>query len=185
MEVKGAALASIPRFVLDTFGKKGFNDWINALPDLQRDLYRNPVRQEGWFPLLPMMSGPTRVICDLFYGGDIRGAWEAGRFSADFALHGIYRLFVKLGSVESLINRAGVILPTYYRPSSIRVESAAGKRVKLAIEQFPEMDQIVQSRIAGWMERAVEISGQKDVRIEIAKSFLSGDGCTEFDIIWN
>jgi len=184
MEVKGTALASIPKFVKDRFGKKGFERWLEALESEAREMYRYPIREELWFPLTQMMSGPTRKICDLFFEGSIDGAWEGGRYSADYALNGIYRLFVRIGSVESLINRASVILPTYYRPSAIRVASAEKRKVVLRIEKFPDMDQIVQNRIAGWMERAVEISGQKDVGVETVKSLMSGDGCTEFVITW-
>lgn len=184
MEVKGTALASIPKFVMDRFGKKGFDRWIEALQAEPRELYRYPIREDQWFPLTQMMSVPTRAICDLFFEGSIDGAWEGGRYSADYALHGIYRLFVKIGSVESLINRASVILPTYYRPSAIRVASAKNRKVDLRIDQFPAMDEIIQNRIAGWIERAVEISGQSDVGVETVKSLVSGDGFTEFVITW-
>jgi hypothetical protein len=86
--------------------------------------------------------------------------------------------------VESLINRASVILPTYYRPSSIRVAAVEGRNVTLVIDRFPELDAIIQNRIAGWIERAVEISGQRDVVVAVTKSFTVGDDCTEFAISW-
>jgi hypothetical protein len=185
VEVKGSALGSIREFVMNEFGREGFDRWLDALPDLSRGLHAAAIRLDSWYPLREMMIEPTEKICELFYGGDIRGAWEGGRFSADFALHGIYRLFVKLGSVESLINRASLIFSTYYKPSALRVAESAKNRVSMQITLFPEMHTIVERRIGGWMERAVEISGQKNVKVEIAQSLTVGDPCTEFVATWD
>lgn len=184
MDVKGTALSSMPAYVADTFGKDGFSDWLRALPDDSRELYRYPIKRDVWYPLVRMLSLPTRIMCDLFFKGSLEGAWAAGRYSADVALHGIYRLFVKMGSVESLIARASVILPTYYRPSSLRVVSAERGRVVLSIDQFPDLDEIIETRISGWIHRAVEISGQNDVAVSIVKSLVRGDDATEFNITW-
>jgi hypothetical protein len=184
MEVKGAALASIPDFVRNKFGKEGFYKWLHTLSAEARDVYRYPIKLNEWYPLKSIMSEPTRRICELFYDNSIRGAWEAGRFSAEFTLHSIYKIFVRLGSVESLIKRASVILPTYYKPSAIKVTESSENQGILHIDQFPELDEIIENRIAGWIECAVEISGQKDVQVKTGKSLLKGDPYTEFLISW-
>lgn len=184
MEIKGSALASVPEFVKSKFGTDGFRTWLNRLGETARDVYSYPVNLIAWHPLLPLLSEPTRHICDIFYEKDIAGAREAGRFSADFALHGIYKLFVKLGSVESLVKRASIILPTYYRPSALRVAESRNNSVLLQIFQFDEMDEIIEARISGWIERAVEISGVKSVKVITAQSMTRGNAITEFSITW-
>lgn len=184
MEIKGSALASVPEFVKTKFGKEGFRTWLHAIGEEARDIYAYPVNLNSWYPLLPILSGPTRHICEIFYQNDIAGAREAGRFSADFALHGIYKLFVKLGSVESLIKRASLILPTYYRPSAIRVTENRKNGVNLQIFQFDEMDEIIESRISGWIQRAVEISGVESAEVVTSQSLTRGDAVTEFSITW-
>jgi hypothetical protein len=184
VEVKGTALASIREFVMNEFGKEGLDLWLESLSEESRKLHSASIRLDAWYPLLTMFVEPTQKICDIFYSGDLRGAWEAGRYSADFALHGIYRLFVKIGSVDSLIKRASIIFPTYYKPSTLRVAESEKNRVVLQITNFPEIHRIVEYRIGGWMERAVEISGQKNVKVEISKSLLAGDACTEFVGTW-
>ncbi len=184
MDVKGTALASIREFVLNEFGKEGLDRWLDSLPDDSRELHSSSIKLDMWYPLYKMMVEPTQKICDLFYRGDLKGAWEGGRYSADFALHGIYRLFVKLGSVESLIKRASLIFPTYYRPSILKVADSKKNLVTLQITSFPEMHIIVERRIGGWMQRAVEITGQKNVKVEITKSLTAGDPCTEYVATW-
>ncbi len=185
METKGSAIASIPEFVKNRFGEDGFRSWLRSLPGQAHDVYSFPINLNVWYPLIPFMSVPTRVICDLFFKGDISGASEAGRFSADFALHGIYRLFVKIGSVDSLIKRASVILPTYYRPSAIEVVENRKNRVVLRIVRFDELDAIIERRITGWMQRAVEIAGGKSAETLITSSLTQGANYTEIVITWN
>ncbi len=184
METKGAAIASIPEFVKTRFGEDGLRSWLRSLPRLSHDVYAFPINLNVWYPLVPIMSVPTRVICDLFYRGDISGASEAGRFSADFALHGIYRIFVKIGSIDSLIKRASVILPTYYRPSSIEVVESQKNRVVLRIVRFYELDAIVERRITGWIQRAVEIAGGVSAETAVTCSLTEGAKYTEILITW-
>lgn len=184
MEIKGAALASVPEYIKTKFGEDGFRVWLRALGETAHDVYAYPINLNAWYPLIPVLSDPTRKICDLFFAGDVSGAREAGRFSADFALHGIYKLFVKLGSVESLVKRASIILPTYYRPSAIRVAESEKNSTVLQIHQFDEMDEIIESRIGGWMQRAVEISGVDSVAVAVSRSLARGDEVTEYRVTW-
>ncbi len=184
MEVKGTALSSIREFVLNEFGKEGFDRWLDTLSTEARELHSSSIKLDTWYPLKGMMIEPTGKICELFYDGRMKGAWDCGMYSADFALHGIYRLFVKMGSVQSLIKRASIIFPTYYRPSAMKVADSAEKIATLQITSFPGLETIVENRIGGWMQRAVEITGQKNVEVRITRSMAAGDPFTEFVGTW-
>ena len=64
------------------------------------------------------------------------------------------------------------------------IESGPGKAV-LHITQFPEPSALVEARIAGWMQRALEINGCKNANPKITKSMTKGDSLTEFTVTWN
>ena len=184
MKVKGIAIATIPLFIQERFGEGGFNRWINALTPEARKVYQASVLASVWYPLRESLIEPLRKMCDLFYAGDLKGAHEAGRFSADYSLKGIYKIFVKLGSPESMVRRAGSILPMYYTPSEMKVvESRKGQGI-VQIIKFQDMDQVLESRIAGWMERALEVSGGKHLNIKITRSLTNGDSVSEFLATW-
>jgi len=184
MEVKGTAIVTLPLFIKERFGERGFNQWINALTPEARKVYQGPVLTSVWYPLKEVLIEPLRKMCDLFFAGDLKGAREAGRFSADYSLKGIYKIFVKLGSPEFMVRRASNILPMYYTPSEMKVvESRKGQGI-LQITHFPEMDQALEIRILGWMERAIEISRGKQPHIKITRSLAAGDSVTEFQANW-
>ena len=184
MEVKGTAIVTVPLFIKERFGEGGLNRWVNALTPEARKVYPNSILASNWYPLKEVLIEPLHKICGLFYAGDPKGARESGRFSADYSLKGIYKIFVKLGSPEFMLRRAGSILPMYYTPSEMKVvESRKGQGI-MQITKFPEMDQVLEIRIVGWMERAVEISGGKQPHIKITKSLTAGDPLTEFLATW-
>jgi hypothetical protein len=184
MKVKGIAIITIPLFIKERLGKGGLNQWIDALTPEARKVYQASVLVSVWYPLKELLIEPLRKMCDLFYAGDLKGARESGRFSADYSLKGIYKIFVKLGSPEFMLRRAGNILPIYYTPSEMKVvESRKGQGI-VHITQFPDMDQVLEIRIAGWMERAIEISGGKQPNIKITRSLTAGDPLSEFLVTW-
>ncbi len=184
MEVKGTAITTIPLFIKKHFGEGGFNQWINALTPEARKVYQDQVFSSSWYPLKELMIEPLRKMCSLFYAGDVKGARESGRFSADYSLKGIYKILVKLGSPEFLVNRAATIVGIYYTPSEIKVvESRKGQGI-IQMTKFPDMDRVLEIRILGWMERALEISGAKEPNIKITKSLTAGDPLSEFIATW-
>ena len=184
VEVKGTAIVTVPLFIKERFSEGGLNQWINALTPEARKVYQTSALVSSWYPLKELLIEPLRKMCALFYAGDLKGAKESGRFSADYSLKGIYKIFVKLSSPEFIVRRAGSILPMYYTPSEMKVvESRKGQGI-VQITKFPDMDQVLEIRIAGWMERALEISGGKQPNIRITRSLTAGDPLSEFLATW-
>ena len=56
--------------------------------------------------------------------------------------------------------------------------------VILKITDFNELDRFTEARISGWMEKALEISGCKDVKANIVNSIADGDDYSEIFITW-
>jgi hypothetical protein len=184
VEVKGVAVISLPLFIKEKFGETNYKKWIEALSPEAREAFSSGILASSWYPIDMIFIQPTLRACELFYNNNLRGAWDAGRFSADYSLKGIYKVFVRIGSVESLVKKASTIMPTYYRPSSMEVGLSAKGSASLRITEFQNFDKIVEFRVGGWMERALEISGAKDIKVDVAQSLTKGDPCTEYKISW-
>jgi len=184
MRVKGSAVSTLPLFVRDNFGEDGFQKWFVSLsPDAQKVFEKN-VLSIGWFPLIQILFEPTKKICDLFYRGSLKGAWDSGRFSAEQVLKGVYKVFIKLGSAAFITKKASSILPTYYEPSEMKIADLQPSSSVIHITKFDEPSPIIDNRIGGWMEKALELSGYKTVDISITRSLANGDPYTEFQVSW-
>ena len=120
----------------------------------------------------------------MFFDWNLKtAAWELGRFSADFGLKYL-KLIVRIGSPNSLLNKASEIISSYYNPSKIEIVKTVDSKVIFRISNFPEMDKAVEYRIAGWIERALEINGCKNVKIGIPKSITNFQPYSEFRVSW-
>lgn len=185
MDVKGTAIVAIPEFIVKKFGKKGLDRWLAAINEKARKVYAGSILVGNWYPVTEIMHEPTQKMCDLFYQGDVRGAREGGRYSAELALRGIYRIFVKFGSPEVLIRRASNAFGSYYQPSEIKMVAQENKKATMHITKFPEASYLVENRIAGWIEGALEISGCKNVSVQITQSLAKGAPYTEVVASWD
>jgi hypothetical protein len=184
MDMKGTGVAPTGIFVRETFGDDGFAHWLDSLSAEARDVYSSPVLAGSWYSVKQIVSEPVRGMCGLFYSGDLKGSWDCGRFTAEYGLKGIYEMFVQGGSPEQLIKHGEIVMAAYYRPTpGIHIESSKGSGV-LSLTDFPDLDDVMELHVGGWIERALELSGCKDVKVRIARSLARGDTLTEYQANW-
>jgi hypothetical protein len=185
-EVKGVIIHSIPKTILDKFGKYGLKRWLELISPNAHRVYSSEIDQEAWFPLKEMMIEPMANIAQLFYDWDIKAAaWEFGRLSADFKFHGLLKILAKIPAPATLVNKASEELVSYYRPCSIFVPVSEPKFCVMRVTRFPELDKTTEYRICGWMERSLEITGCKGVKVDIVKSLTNFQLVSEYELRWN
>jgi hypothetical protein len=185
MQVKGTAVLTIPLFIKERFGEQGFQRWLESLSPPVHKTFSSNILAPVWYPLEEGLIEPTVKLCELFYQGRMDGALEQGRFSAEHGLKGVYKLFVKLASPDALVAKASTIMPTYYEPCAMEVVDKGQKTATVRITRFATPHTVVEHRIKGWMERALEISGAKMVKIEIKASMTNGSPYTDFVVSWS
>jgi hypothetical protein len=184
MEIKGTAVIAIRDFV-KTNHKEKFSEWLDLLPDDSKQIFIEAIDSSKWYPLDIGGVIPTRKIAEAFYNSDYQGgAWSAGNFSADKALTGIYKIFVKASTPSYIVQRASRVFATYYRPCEMTITSKTENGVTLEITNMTTSDEVIEYRIAGWMQRALEISGATNIQIKFSKSITKGDNLTEMVLSW-
>ena len=185
MEIKGSAIKSIVEYIKKNHPDR-YEEWLNTLPEQSMKYFKEPILPSNWYPVAEAASIPTKHLAELFFDKDIeKGAWQCGRFSAEMALTGIYKFFVMAASPHFIISKASKILSTYYRPADIEVHQKGNNWVTLRFANFADTDVIIECRICGWIERALEISGAKNVQVNIRSSMTKGDPFTELYMNWN
>lgn len=184
MKTRGRILISIQQFIMGKYGRDGFLRWLETLPPATKNIYCQRIPDRSWYPLTEFVVKPTESYCDLFFGSLKEGSWECGRYSADLGASRFLKLFIRIGTTNILLQRAKDILPKYYNPCKMELTRADSKSAILKVTEFPEMSEIIEQRIGGFIERAVEISGRDSVTIEIENSLLNGDSSTDYLIDW-
>jgi hypothetical protein len=183
MEIKGTAVKSIRDFVLRNYPDQ-LDEWFNSLSKASQEVFNNALTN-GWYPLQEGVVEPTEKIGKLFFNGDTKkGAFECGRYSANIALNGIYKLYVKFSSPAHVVDRGSRILPAYYKPSVITQLVREKNFVKFKMDECEGIDEVIEYRIAGWMYQALEISGCDTKEIKVSES-IKTHGRTIFDCSWS
>ena len=184
MEIKGVAVKSIQSFVEEKHPDK-YKDWLNSLSEKSKYIMSGRIIDGAWYSMKDAAVEPTERICDLFFYGSDKGAREAGRLSAERGLKGIYSLFIRILSPQFLISRASRVMTTYYRPSDVNSGEVYHCEGYMHIVKFGEPNHIIELRIGGWIERALELCGCKNVKVKITKSLTKGDNLTEYKGSWD
>ncbi len=184
LELKGSAIQGHIDFVRDTFGEDKLKQWVAALSPEAREIVEGAVLQSKWYKGEHIVVELRAKICQLFYGGSPRGVWEFGRYSADTGLKGVYKVFLKVGSPGWIAERSALIFSQYHKPGDLQAVSSGKNLTVLQLTDFPERTGLVEQTIAGFIERAVELSGGRDVVVDLTKSFSQGHEYTEFRVSW-
>lgn len=181
MQARGKAVAAVPKFIIKNFGKKEYEKWLEVLSGVAHNIYALSIDNDEWYPLKETIIEPCANIAQLFYSWDLKkAAWELGRFSADNAIGGVSRFFGKKSNAGAFLNKVKEYMSEYYRPVTVEVIDEGDTAALLKVTQFPEMENTMKYRIAGWVERALEITGCKEVQVEITSS----PGSTDFKLSW-
>ena len=184
MEIKGTAVKSVSEFVKVKFTTE-YANWLKELPVESAKIITD-VRSNNWYPIKEASTVPSMAVAKLFFDNNIeKGGRELGRYSAETALSGIYKIYVRFSTPAHIIARAERIISAYYSPSKLTIANRHDKSVQVIITQFELSSNIIEYRIAGWYEKALEISGCKNVEVNILKSIANGDTTTTFECKWN
>jgi len=185
MQVKGTGIKTTKEFVKSNF-PNGYTNWINSLTTKSKELYTGNTEFTEWFPIKEAYIDPVDKIIEQFYKGDSKLAGEAlGRFSAEYALKGVYKVFLLVSSPQFLMKRATKIMTTYYHPCEISVAENGQKSVILTVSKFEFINPALEYRIGAWCQKALELTNCKNPKYVIKKALTKGDLFTEIVFNWD
>ncbi|WP_436514736.1 hypothetical protein [Ekhidna sp. To15] len=182
MEVRGSVVSNINAYVKEAH-PDNYEKWISSLSEKSQELMERTTSSK-WYPINEGILEPTRIMCDLFYGSPKEGAWKSGRYSAEVGLTGLYKVFVVISSPSFLIKRASRVLATFYAPTEVNVVDSSDHSMLVHFTKLPTENEYLEYRIAGWMEKALELCGCKDLSVRTTRSIAKGDELFEVQISW-
>lgn len=165
MEIKGTAVKSTKNFVSRKFPNQ-YQIWLNALPEETRKYYQVAIMSGEWFSLQEAILIPTRVCGELFYDGNIaKAGFEMGRESALEALRGIYKIFVKIASVDFVLKRVKTIFATYYSSGVFDIVSQDKNKIEFFVSGFQKGEELIYDRISGWIEGIFSVIAPEKITV--------------------
>ncbi len=184
MQVKGTGIKTTRDFIKTKFPGK-YDEWLNSLPEESKKLYTGPLDVGGWFDINIAYYQPVNKLNELLYQNNSQKAGdELGRFSAEVALKGIYKVFLLVASPQYLMKRAANMMQAFYNPSSIEVSQTSPGKVMMKIKEFDGINRITEYRVAGWCARALELCSCNNVSYKFQSHLSSGQPETIIEFTW-
>ena len=181
MNVKGTALRARLRYVEERAGVDGYRRFVDALSPDTRAVVDARVLASGWYPFAAFIE-ICEVIDRQLGKGDLALCHQLGRYGCDANLPTLYKIFFRMADVRYIIRRAAAAWRVNYDEGSMTVLSEGDGVVSLRME-VPRPHRAHCLSVRGWMVRAGELSGAKDVRVEETCRLLGQPHC-QFELRW-
>ncbi len=162
--VKGTLIRARRRYLVETFGEQMLGAVAQAAPpDAARILTDVPLAFE-WGPMQRMI-GLDIAIIRVAFSGDAARMQHLGAEIAGYDLPLTYRALMKAGSPSFVARRMGSVYQRYFREGNVRaVASDKGATMRFGGASQPLF--MCRYGMAGWMQRAIRLSGGRNCQIE-------------------
>jgi len=159
MKIKGTAVSITPEFIKKNFPGR-YAEWMQNLPLDSVKILNNPIYATDWYSLYDAVINPTETAGRVLYGGNTNlAAREIGKYSGEIALKGIYKIFLRITAPSFVLSRATNVFSSYYDDAEVTVVEKSDKHTILQFRGFSSNEVLIIERIAGWVEKALELTG--------------------------
>jgi len=182
--VKGTAVIASVAYLRERLGEEEYLRVLSGLPPETRDALSGTLLPSGWYEfshVLELMKGAEANLPR----GARSLAWEMGRYSAESGLSTVYKIFFRVADVSFILKKTAQVFSTYYDRGRMETASITGKSCAVLLREFDQPSAYFCDRLLGWMERTVEMTGAKNVRMTHPHCMARGDDHCEYRGDWS
>jgi len=183
-QVGGNTILARRKFVLDRGGEALWEKVLVRLPEDDAKQLRRTLLVTGTWPLDLNLRLDQSIAAVLYPDEPERAFREMGRASADVNLKGSQRAFVKEGDPHHLLSFAETIYAYYYGEGRRTYEKTGANTARLVTHDAPPATPGDCLTIVAWHERAIELSGGKNPKVQETKCRSRGDRVCEYQVSW-
>lgn len=172
MRAKGTTLKAALAWVEHERGAAGVQELLEHLADEHRGLIGKTVLPSTWYPLSLLVDVLTTA--DRLYGrGTLSVCRTIGRWSSDYEVTLLHKVFLKLASLDYWLKGAAGMWTLYYGAGRMKAEVGEGGGT-IHLTDFNPLSKAFCLRFEGWVERTIELSKYQDVRVRHTECVLDG-----------
>ena len=181
--VGGNIILARRSFVVDRGGERLWERVLGHLGEDAKGLRRTLLVTQS-YPLELNLKLDQAIADELYPGAPERAFLEMGRASADVNLRGTQRAFVRDGDPHHLLSFAESIYAYYYGEGRRTYEKTGPASAVLITYDAPPCTPGDCLTVVGWHERAIELSGGRNVKVSETKCRSRGDLVCQYDCSW-
>lgn len=178
---KGAGFNAQLKAITALFGEAGLQKVIEGSSDEFKGWARKKVLENEWVPDRVGAEGLSQA--DKILGkGDMALVRKLGYLIAKDNLSGIYKAFIKLTTIESLLKRADVVWKKYYSDGYIEILTQEPKRYVFEIVNYQPYPSTCIA-LLGWLDTFLEVYKLKGTATHTECKNRGGKRCI-FEMTW-
>jgi hypothetical protein len=183
VEIKGSVINDSINTVKKKNGDQVYNNILSQLDEQARQLFEKPILDTGWYSL-DSFSKFVELEIKLTANGDENELVIHSEDVIEKQLKGIYKIFVKLGSPEFILNRISILHQGYLRGVSIKIKLDGPDKAIITYTGFEKQHRLIGFGLVGFYKKAIEISGAKNIHTKFLTSIEENKGYCELEITW-
>lgn len=113
-----------------------------------------------------IMEACTRQL----FPKEIAGLRQLGKLLAQHNLTGIYKVFLRIPTIEFVIKRVADLWKMFFQKGSAKAEIVAPRQGVLAVYDYPELMPYQREVIAGYIHGVLELAGARQVQVSLLPS---------------
>jgi hypothetical protein len=182
VQIKGSAVFDMIRAVKTRAGEEGFRALVALVDDPFRAMFLGGIFDAAWYPLDAYVAF---LAASLKYSGDDENVL-IGRTEAvvERQLQGIYHVFVRQGSPESIIKRIVTIHRTYFKGASVDFDLPTPCSAVVKYGGFEKRHRLLEYVIIGFFNKSLELCGAKSVEVVVTVPIAKDSGFCELTMTW-
>ena len=181
-DIKGSALLDSLESIKARAGQSEVSKIVGNLTAESRKVFESPILFSEWYPL-DAFAEFLETDIQQTAGGDREVLAVRSEKVVEAQLHGIYKIFIKLGSPGFVITRIAAVHATYFRGIKI-VPEVEGHSATIRYLGFQKRHSIMEFAIIGFFRKALAISGAKRVELKFTVPIAKADTYSELTITW-
>lgn len=182
LKIKGIAILSTINFLKKSIGEEGYKNFLRNLSVQTQDILNN-IKADEWYDI--------RILVELneaslrFFKNDKEIWKEIGRHSCEYSFSTIYKIYNDLASPEFIIKRSAQIWNDYYSEGKFKIVSQTQNSACVQVRDVNLVHPSVCIRITGWVEKALELAGAKNINLKHTLCRFSGSILEEWKAKWD
>lgn len=183
LKAKGPLFKGTLKYIKEKYGENKIQEIMTKVPEEVKKLLEGTILDSVFYPASYLVSINEAIISP--DDPEAKKIYkEIGRFSADSAYHGIYKLLFMVSSTKFMVGRAPNVWKTYYSQGILKMVGKEGNCAQIFIYNSEINHKSLCLRIEGFIERMIELTGGKNPKSEHLKCFSKGDDMEEWILNW-
>jgi uncharacterized protein (TIGR02265 family) len=157
---------------------------LARLPEDDRKALRRTLLVTTTYPFELNLRLDEAIAQELYPGEPERAFREMGRASAEVNLNGPQKAFLREGDPQHLLSFAETIYAYYYAEGRRTYQKTGPTTAVLTTYDAPQATRGDCLTVVGWHERAIELSGGRNVKVVETKCRSRGQLVCEYQCSW-